>query len=155
MTSWWELCVGGEVGALLARLGDADNPQLGSMTPDEQRIAFENRTATRLTDLLERSLGFGKVRVSVSADLDLERIETNEEIFNPEGQVVRSTQTIEDSSQSQDAGPDAVSVGQNLPDSQQLCWLPPRFLPWKPWAPCPFTHGRTETGIGRFVGFQT
>ena len=107
-------------GTLLARLGDADNPQLGSMTPDEQRIAFENRTASRLTELLERSLGFGKVRVSVSADMDMERVETNEEIYNPEGQVVRSTQTIEDSSQSQDGGPDAVSVGQNLPDSQQL-----------------------------------
>lgn len=107
-------------GTLLARLGDADNPQLGSMTPDEQRIAFENRTAVRLTELLERSLGFGKVRVSVTAELDLERIETNEEIYNPEGQVVRSTQTIEDSSQSQDAGPEAVTVGQNLPDAQQL-----------------------------------
>lgn len=107
-------------GTLLARLGDADNPQLGSMTPDEQRIALENRISEQLTSLLERTVGFGKARVTVTADIDLERIETNEEVFDPEGQVVRSTQTIEESSQSRDAGPDAVSVDQQLPNADQL-----------------------------------
>ncbi len=108
-------------GTLLARLGDGDGSQLqGEFTPDEQRVAFESRIGNRLTNLLERTVGFGKVRAEVRADIDFDRIETNQETYDPEGQVVRSTQTIEDSSQSKEGEADAVSVGQNLPDAGQV-----------------------------------
>lgn len=108
-------------GTLLARLGDVDGSQMqGDYTPNEQRAAFESRIANRLTNLLERTVGFGKVRAEVRADIDFDRIETNQEIYDPDGQVVRSTQTIEDSSQSKDGQSDAVTVGQNLPDADQF-----------------------------------
>ena len=107
-------------GTLLARLGDGKNPQAGNLSPEEQRIAFEQRIGQRLTTLLERTLGFGKVRAEVRADIDLESIETKQENYDPDGQVVRSTQSISDSSQSTDGGGDAVSVGQNLPDAAQI-----------------------------------
>ena len=108
-------------GTLLARLGNSEGDQLeGDYTPSEQRAAFETRIANRLTTLLERTVGFGKVRAEVRADIDFDRIETNQEIYDPDGQVVRSTQTIEDSSQSKDGASDAVSVGQNLPDASQI-----------------------------------
>ncbi len=108
-------------GTLLARLGDGDGSQLqGDFTPDEQRVAFESRIGNRLTNLLERTIGFGKVRAEVRAEIDFDRIETNQETYDPDGQVVRSTQTIEDSSQSKEGDADAVSVGQNLPDADQL-----------------------------------
>jgi flagellar M-ring protein FliF len=108
-------------GTLLARLGDNENGLLqGDFTPSEQRVAFETRIGNRLTNLLERTVGFGKVRAEVRADIDFDRIETNQETYDPDGQVVRSTQTIEDSSQSKDGEADAVSVGQNLPDADQL-----------------------------------
>ena len=108
-------------GTLLARLGDSEGGLLqGDITPDEQRVAFETRIGTRLTNLLERTVGFGKVRAEVRADIDFDRIETNQETYDPDGQVVRSTQTIEDSSQSREGEADAVTVGQNLPDADQL-----------------------------------
>lgn len=107
-------------GTLLARLGDGTGETQGDFTPDEQRVAFESRIGNRLTNLLERTIGFGKVRAEVRADLDFDRIETSQETYDPDGQVVRSTQTIEDSSQSQDSGQDAVTVGQNLPDADQI-----------------------------------
>jgi len=107
-------------GTLLARLGDGDNPLAGNQNPEEQRSAYEQRIGQRLTTLLERTLGYGKIRAEVRAELDLERIEINQEIYDPDGQVVRSSQSITDSSQSRDRGIDAVSVGQNLPDSDAL-----------------------------------
>lgn len=106
---------------LLARLGDTETGNLqGDFTPDEQRVAFETRIGNRLTNLLERTIGFGKVRAEVRADIDFDRIETSQETFDPDGQVVRSTQTIEDSSQSREGDQDAVTVGQNLPDADQI-----------------------------------
>ena len=54
--------------------------------------------------------------------MDFDRITENAELFDPDGQVVRSTQTVEEESGSQDgAGPPAVTVGGNLPGQN----LPP------------------------------
>lgn len=107
-------------GTLLARLGTEDGQLQGDFTPNEQRIAFESRIGNRLTNLLERTIGFGKVRAEVRADMNFDRIETNQETYDPDGQVVRSTQTIEDASNSQEGEADAVTVGQNLPDAGQI-----------------------------------
>lgn len=68
------------------------------------RIAYESRIARSIESLLERSLGPGKVRTEVSADMDFERLTENSEIFDPNGQVVRSTQTTTDDSNSSDKG---------------------------------------------------
>ena len=58
-------------GTLLARLGSADeNGMEGDYTPTEQRVAFETRLGDRITNLLERTVGFGKVRAEVRADID-------------------------------------------------------------------------------------
>jgi len=108
-------------GTLLARLGNNESGGLqGDFTPDERRIAFESRIGNRLTNLLERTIGFGKVRAEVRAEIDFDRIETSQESYDPDGQVVRSTQTIEDNSQSKEGDQDAVTVGQNLPDADQI-----------------------------------
>jgi flagellar M-ring protein FliF len=65
---------------------------------------------------LEPHLGPGKVRVSVTADLDFDRIVERQEIFDPEGQVVRSTQTSTETSASSGDGAGAtVGVSNNVP----------------------------------------
>lgn len=103
-------------GSLLAR-GDERNSQIErSRNMEERRVQFEMRKARELTDLLERQVGLGKVKVTVNADLDFDRINTTEEIFNPDGQVVRSTNTTEQTSSSQESDPSQVSVATNLPD---------------------------------------
>ncbi len=78
---------------------------------------FENRMARTIEELLEQTVGFGQVRAEVNAELDFDRIVTQEEIYDPDGQVVRSTQTIEQNANAADQeGTPPVTVGTNLPD---------------------------------------
>jgi len=85
---------------------------------DEFRIAFERRLKTNIETMLERSLGAGKVWAEVSVDLNHNQVTKNEEFLDPNGQVARSTQTIEDANEARDArGAQPVTVAQNLPDA--------------------------------------
>jgi flagellar M-ring protein FliF len=73
--------------------------------------------ARTIEDLLEKSVGYGNVRAEVNADMDFSKLSTTEETYNPDGQVVRSTQTVDQSSRSTEAeGNPPVSVATNLPD---------------------------------------
>jgi len=104
-------------GNLLAR--GFDDPA-GQFEEDSEakRIAYETRLARTVEELLEKSVGFGKVRAEVRADMDFDRVTTQQESYDPDGQVLRSTQSIEESAQSQDKEQDLpVSVGSNLPDN--------------------------------------
>jgi flagellar M-ring protein FliF len=103
-------------GTLLARGGDVGAEGLAAMNAEEQRVAFESRMTQALEQLLEPSLGIGNVRTEVTAEMDFDRIVTNEEIFDPDGQVVRSRQEISEANQSKDKQDGAVSVGQSLPN---------------------------------------
>ncbi len=107
-------------GNLLARPA-ADGGAGGSGdSPDDMRLSFEQGQVKKIEDLLSQTLGYGKVRAQVSADLDFDRVTTNSEIFDPESQVVRSTQsTTEDASNSEGGGGSTggVSVANNLPSN--------------------------------------
>lgn len=106
-------------GSLLARgFGDDDPTAAMAAKADERRRIFENRLATIIESLLEKTVGFGRVRAEVHADMDFDRINTEEELFDPDGQVVRSTQTLEESATSREADVNQpVSVATNLPDA--------------------------------------
>jgi len=104
-------------GNLLARGDDANSAQAQSGEFEEKREAFQRRMAGEVTALLEKSVGLGKVKVTVNADLDFDRVSTTEETFDPDGQVVRSTNSVEEQAQSRDTeGAEPVTVGTNLPD---------------------------------------
>src|SRR3546814_10093713 len=49
--------------------------------------------------------------------MDFDRITENAEIYDPDGQVVRSTQTVEEQASNQDGAPAGITVGNNLPDA--------------------------------------
>ncbi|MGF1608436.1 MAG: flagellar basal-body MS-ring/collar protein FliF [Kiloniellales bacterium] len=106
-------------GTLLARgAGDEDDPKVAASNAEEMRVAYESRLARTVEELLERSVGPGNVRAEVTAQMDFDRVTENSEVYDPEGQVVRSTQVVEETSNSQDdTGDDAVTVGNNLPDA--------------------------------------
>ncbi|GGF39066.1 flagellar M-ring protein [Aliidongia dinghuensis] len=107
-------------GNLLARGTDDPNAAFdGNTTSEEQRVAYENRLARSVEEMLDRSIGYGHVRVDVNADMDFDKVTTNQESYDPDGQVVRSTQTVTEANQDNDAGDQAVSVQTNLPDGQQ------------------------------------
>ena len=108
-------------GKLLAG-GFEDNDGMGAVSSkiDEKNRILENRLAKTLEELIEKSVGFGHVRAEVHAEMDFDRISTNEERYDPEGQVVRSTQSIEETSSTKDSdGSPSVTVGTNLPDANQ------------------------------------
>ena len=110
-------------GNLLAR-GDGGGAEGGVISGDsaqEMRINYENHLSQKLQDLIERSVGAGKARVDVHVDMDFDRVTTNSESYDPNGQVVRSTQTVTESNDSNDGGGGAaqpVSVANNLPNNQ-------------------------------------
>ena len=106
-------------GKLLARGTGNDSADAMLASAEEKKVAYEGRLARTIEDLLGRTVGYGKVRAEVSADLDFDRITTQSEIFDPESQVVRSTQTVNETNESSDRDPLApVTVDQNLPTSQ-------------------------------------
>lgn len=104
-------------GKLLAGGFEEDSGTSLAAKAEEQRRNFERRIARTIETLLGKTVGFGKVRAEVKADMDFDRISTTDEKWDPEGQVVRSTQSIEESNQTRDTeGTQPVSVGTNLPD---------------------------------------
>ena len=105
-------------GNLLAR-GDGDDSDAAiANSAEEQRINYEARLSRSVEELIERTVGPGKARVDVHADMDFDRITTNSKSFDPDQQVARSTQTTTESSDSSDAGDQPVTVQTNLPNAQ-------------------------------------
>ncbi|WP_119677786.1 flagellar basal-body MS-ring/collar protein FliF [Indioceanicola profundi] len=104
-------------GNLLARGMGSDSQEALAATAEERRLAYERRLQQRVEDLLARTVGIGRVRAEVAAELDFDKIVTNSEIYDPESQVVRGTQTVTEESEAQDRdGIDPVTVANNLPN---------------------------------------
>ena len=103
-------------GAVLARAGVAAPGTSAATSPDDIRRAAEARLSRAVEEMLERSLGAGRVRVEASVAMDFERVQETQEKFDPDGQVVRSTQTTSDTSKTAEATP-TTSVQNNLPNA--------------------------------------
>ena len=102
-------------GTLLAKGGDEEGQGLADSV--DMQTQTEARLRQRVQELLERTFGYGKVRVMVQAEMDFTQTVVNQETYDPEGQVLRSSEAIEESSNLSEAGEDAVSVGNNLPNA--------------------------------------
>ena len=71
-----------------------------------------------IEELLEQSIGIGKVRAQVTAAMNFDRITTNSETYDPDGQVVRSTQSVSENADSAErTNSRSVTVANNLPDA--------------------------------------
>lgn len=104
-------------GKLLAGGFEEDSASFMAVKSQEQRRNFERRLSRTIESLLEKTVGFGKVRAEVKADMDFDRISTTDEKFDPDGQVIKSNQSIEETNQTRDTeGTQPVTVGTNLPD---------------------------------------
>jgi Flagellar biosynthesis/type III secretory pathway lipoprotein len=105
-------------GNLLAGTQEEPDPATAAATRmEEMRRQAEERLRKNIEALLERSVGIGNVRAEVAVDMDFDRVTTNQELFDPDQQVVRSTQTITEENQSQE-GQQNVTVANNLPEAQ-------------------------------------
>jgi flagellar M-ring protein FliF len=97
-------------------LGGGEGASAANAMADDQRSAAEEKIKKRVRELVEGVVGPGKARVQVTADLDLNQVTTQEEKYDPDGQVVRSTQTTEESSkQNQADGNGQATVAANVP----------------------------------------
>jgi flagellar M-ring protein FliF len=103
-------------GTLLARGSEDEHEALAERT-DELKLATEQRLQRTIEELLERSIGPDKVRAEVAVEMDLDRVATTQETFDPDSKVERSHVTVEEGEQTQDMENSSVSVQQNLPDA--------------------------------------
>ncbi|MFN4276804.1 MAG: flagellar basal-body MS-ring/collar protein FliF [Ferrovibrio sp.] len=105
-------------GNLLAGTQEEADPATATANRlSDMRRQIEDRLRKNVEALIERSVGVGNVRAEISVDMDFDRVTTNQELFNPDQQVVRSTQTITENNQSQE-GQQNVTVANNLPEAQ-------------------------------------
>ncbi|WP_024506255.1 flagellar basal-body MS-ring/collar protein FliF [Bradyrhizobium sp. ARR65] len=104
-----------ESGQLLA---DGAATDIDQQVGDERRAAFEKRMRKQVEDIVSSVVGAGRARVQLSADFDYNKITQTSDKFDPEGRVLRSSQTREESSLTADNN-GQVTVGNELPGAQQ------------------------------------
>jgi flagellar M-ring protein FliF len=104
-----------ETGQLLADGEAGDNENVAG---DERRNAFEKRLRGEVEAIVSSVVGAGRARVQLSADFDYNRITQTSDKFDPEGRVLRSTQTREESSQTAENN-GQVTVNNELPGNQR------------------------------------
>lgn len=104
-----------ETGRLLASGTDADQEGMISGSLQERVFDIESRLRNQVEEILNSVVGPGRARVRVAAEVDFNRTTETTESFDPEGQVVRSTQSKEEASSSTEAQ-NEVTVGNQLPN---------------------------------------
>ncbi|MFN9096919.1 MAG: flagellar basal-body MS-ring/collar protein FliF [Alphaproteobacteria bacterium] len=103
-------------GALLARGGQALSGPAAAASQEEMRRGHELRLARAVEEMLERSLGPGRVRAEATVDMDFDRVQITEERFDPDNQVARSQQSVQESSRGTEPAP--TTVQNNLPGNE-------------------------------------
>jgi flagellar M-ring protein FliF len=105
-------------GNLLASGTETDAAGALSGEAAERTLGYENRMRTRIEDMLANIVGAGRARVEVSAEIDYNRSTTTQETFDPESQVIRSSQLRETENLSNGAN-GQVTVANELPGASQ------------------------------------
>ncbi|MDP3256416.1 flagellar basal-body MS-ring/collar protein FliF [Bosea sp. (in: a-proteobacteria)] len=105
-----------ERGRLLADGAQSENGVAG-LGIEERQVGIERRLKLQIEDIVASIVGHGRARVQVSAALDVNRIESRSETFDPESRVVRSSQNRTEASTTSEGG-GAVTVGNELPGAQ-------------------------------------
>ncbi|MEM9839093.1 MAG: flagellar basal-body MS-ring/collar protein FliF [Pseudomonadota bacterium] len=113
----------GKVSVLDARFGsvfaEQDGPLAGAASVNGLQSEIENKLSQAAESVLVPTLGAGRVRVRVAADLRTEREVRREERFDPKDTALRSRQIIDEIENStENAGDQPVTVEQNLPEAE-------------------------------------
>ncbi len=101
-------------GNLLARGGN-EEADLLTLEAEDRRRNFESNLVGKIEEQVSRVVGAGKVTAIVTADINYDQISMNEEKYDPEGQVMRSSQVTQETSSEREAQGGDVSVENNLP----------------------------------------
>jgi flagellar M-ring protein FliF len=103
-------------GTVLARAGEPVGAAGAAATAEELRHATELRLSRAVEEMLERSLGPGHVRAEASVEMNFDQTKEVQESYNPDGQVIRSQQSVTDTSKTTEAQK-TVTVQNNLPNA--------------------------------------
>jgi flagellar M-ring protein FliF len=106
-----------ERGQLLAD-GAGDDTTGGDVAADERQSAFEKHLREQVASIVSSVVGPGHSRVQVTADFDFNRITQTSDKYDPDGRVIRSSQTREETAAS-NAGNGEVTVSNELPGASQ------------------------------------
>jgi flagellar M-ring protein FliF len=83
---------------------------------DERRVAYEQRLRDQVEGIVSSVVGPGHARVQLTADFDMNKVTQTSEKYDPDGRVLRSSQTREESNDSAEARPGGqVTVANALP----------------------------------------
>ncbi len=107
-----------ESGRLLAD-GVDDNVSGLSAGADDRKLTFERRMRENVENIVSSIVGPGRARVQLTADFDFNRVTQTTDKFDPEGRVVRSSQTREETQNSHEGKDGQVTVANELPGGQQ------------------------------------
>jgi flagellar M-ring protein FliF len=104
-------------GQLLAD-GAGDDQTGSDVSADERQASYEKRLRQQVETIVSSVVGPGHSRVQVNADFDFNRITQTSDKFDPDGRVIRSSQTREESN-SNGENNQQVTVGNELPGANQ------------------------------------
>ena len=107
-----------ESGRLLAD-GAGDDGSGGEVSADERQAVFEKRLREQVDAIVSSVVGPGRARVELTADFDFNRVTQTSDKYDPEGRVVRSSQTREETSATNDGRENQVTVGNEIPGGNQ------------------------------------
>ncbi len=97
----------------------SDSEGFSAASAQEARDSTEAQLQARIKDIVEGVVGVGGARVQVTADIDHSRSTTQEQRYDPDGQVVRSTSTNGTESSDTTAQPDGgVTATNNIPGGE-------------------------------------
>lgn len=106
-----------ESGRLLADGAAGDT--VDGVSGEERRAAYEKRMRDQVEAIVSSVVGSGRARVQLSADFDYNKVTQTSDKFDPEGRVLRSSQSREESSLTADNRDGQVTVNNELPGNQQ------------------------------------
>lgn len=92
-----------------------DEQTLNNATNEALRLDQERKMIKSIESLLEKTVGPGKAQAQVNIEMDFDQVVTNEEIYDPDSQVVRSQATITEEGLS-NSPEHPVTVAQNIPN---------------------------------------
>ena len=101
-----------ETGKLLA---DGAAPDNADGAIDDRKLAYEKRMRSQVEAIVSSIVGPGHARVEINADFDMNRVTQTSDKYDPDGRVVRSSQTREEQAGAGGGAGGPVSVGNALP----------------------------------------
>jgi flagellar M-ring protein FliF len=107
-----------ETGRLLAD-GAGTDANAADGNTDERQSAYENRLRDQVLSIVSSVVGPNRARVQLATEFDFNRITQTSDKFDPEGRVVRSSQTREETAATSDSNGGQVTVNNELPGANQ------------------------------------